>query len=370
MYATGKTLWSSSSETSKLTLPAISSKFYGSNGAVEYSTLWPATDLRFSRTGCCAFGPLNIAICQELFPGFWGKNIWSSNSLILNLLNYSVWSIQEENISSTPYTIVDALKAAMTLAGDEIMRAKQVRKRVLPKRSKQDAHIGALSRLFIPISQMCSCEFGYSIFRLYQLDSVHLMIGTTTIAADLLSIFRVFFMWGNIIRRISTLRSIQETESFSNDDTTVTSIMIIRYVIMFLAQSANAILYNIGTTAVKGSMPYENIRYGVERWNSDNSVYTEITLQLIATDLYHAGVEERMCDILQHNVVVVLIPSTEDNLDEALAKSMCRHFQDLISGTAVIKQVDLHAQRQCDAHNCMTHLCYCSVRVSNFMLFD
>ncbi|VDM54744.1 unnamed protein product [Angiostrongylus costaricensis] len=55
---------------------------------------------------------------------------------------------------------------------------------------------------------------------------------------------------------------------------------------------------DLRTTAVKGTVAYENIRYGVERWNSDHSVYIEITLQLIATDLYYAGVEERTSDFV------------------------------------------------------------------------
>ncbi|WKX93527.1 hypothetical protein Q1695_011084 [Nippostrongylus brasiliensis] len=91
--------------------------------------------------------------------------------------------------------------------------------------------------------------------------------------------------------------------------------------------TASAIIYNIGTTAPKGSMAYENIRYGVERWNSDNLAHTEITLHIVATELFYAGFEERVCDVLQHNVVAVLIPSVESHLDESLTKSMCYHFR-------------------------------------------
>ncbi|VDO88612.1 unnamed protein product [Haemonchus placei] len=82
-----------------------------------------------------------------------------------------------------------------------------------------------------------------------------------------------------------------------------------------------------GTTAAKGSLAYENIRYGVERWNNDNFAYTEITLHIVATDLYYASFEELMCDVMQHSVVAVLIPPSDDLLDESLIKSMCHHFQ-------------------------------------------
>ncbi|RCN28549.1 hypothetical protein ANCCAN_25706 [Ancylostoma caninum] len=36
-----------------------------------------------------------------------------------------------------------------------------------------------------------------------------------------------------------------------------------------------------------------------------------------------------VCDVMQHSVVAVLIPNTEERLDETLLKSMCHHFRDL-----------------------------------------
>ncbi|KIH64524.1 hypothetical protein ANCDUO_05166 [Ancylostoma duodenale] len=88
-----------------------------------------------------------------------------------------------------------------------------------------------------------------------------------------------------------------------------------------------AATYNIGTTATKGSLAYENVRYGVERWNSANAAHTEVSLNIVATELYFAGIEERMCDVMQHSVVAVLIPNSEERLDEVLMKSMCHHFR-------------------------------------------
>ncbi|EYC27632.1 hypothetical protein Y032_0009g836 [Ancylostoma ceylanicum] len=88
-----------------------------------------------------------------------------------------------------------------------------------------------------------------------------------------------------------------------------------------------AATYNIGTTATKGSLAFENVRYGVERWNSANAAHTEVSLNIVATELYFAGIEERMCDVMQHSVVAVLIPNSEERLDETLMKSMCHHFR-------------------------------------------
>ncbi|XGW09100.1 hypothetical protein V3C99_011423, partial [Haemonchus contortus] len=111
------------------------------------------------------------------------------------------------------------------------------------------------------------------------------------------------------------------------DDSTVTEVMLALCVFIAIIYATSAIVYNIGTTAAKGSLAYENIRYGVERWNNDNFAYTEITLHIVATDLYYASFEELMCDVMQHSVVAVLIPPSDDLLDESLIKSMCHHFQ-------------------------------------------
>ena len=49
-----------------------------------------------------------IVVCEELFPGFWGKDIWLPNSPDL------------KKILRTRYTTVNAIKAALTSAWDEI----------------------------------------------------------------------------------------------------------------------------------------------------------------------------------------------------------------------------------------------------------
>lgn len=61
-----------------------------------------------------------IAVCEELFPGFWGKDVWPPNSPDLNPMDFSVWSILEQKVSATRYATVDALKTALTRAWDEI----------------------------------------------------------------------------------------------------------------------------------------------------------------------------------------------------------------------------------------------------------
>ncbi|VDO70875.1 unnamed protein product [Heligmosomoides polygyrus] len=61
-----------------------------------------------------------IAVCEELFPGFWSRDIWPSNSPDLNPMDYSVWSIMEQKISTTRYDTVEQLKSALLRSWDEI----------------------------------------------------------------------------------------------------------------------------------------------------------------------------------------------------------------------------------------------------------
>ena len=61
-----------------------------------------------------------LNLCKKLFPGFWDKTIWPSNSPDLNPFDYSVWAILEDKISMKTYQTVDALKAALKRAWDEM----------------------------------------------------------------------------------------------------------------------------------------------------------------------------------------------------------------------------------------------------------
>lgn len=61
-----------------------------------------------------------LALCERLFPSFWGKDIWPSNSPDLNPMDYAVWSILERKVSAKRYDTVDALKRALTRAWDDI----------------------------------------------------------------------------------------------------------------------------------------------------------------------------------------------------------------------------------------------------------
>lgn len=61
-----------------------------------------------------------IELCNELFPGFWNKDVWPPNSPDLNPMDYSVWSLLEQKVSGKQYCNVDALKRALIRAWDEI----------------------------------------------------------------------------------------------------------------------------------------------------------------------------------------------------------------------------------------------------------
>ena len=61
-----------------------------------------------------------LRLCEELFPRFWNKDVWPSNSPDLNPLDYSVWGILEEKVSASKPKIIDALKDCLLKAGDKL----------------------------------------------------------------------------------------------------------------------------------------------------------------------------------------------------------------------------------------------------------
>lgn len=61
-----------------------------------------------------------IDVCKKLFPGFWSKDVWPSNSPDLNPMDYSVWSILEQNLSRKRYHSLEGLKVALVESWEQI----------------------------------------------------------------------------------------------------------------------------------------------------------------------------------------------------------------------------------------------------------
>lgn len=61
-----------------------------------------------------------LKVCEELFPSFWDKEVWPSNSPDLNPLDFSVWSILEKKACSTRHDSLDSSKRALEKAWNEI----------------------------------------------------------------------------------------------------------------------------------------------------------------------------------------------------------------------------------------------------------
>ena len=61
-----------------------------------------------------------IELCDELFPGYWGKDVWPSNSPDLNAMDYSVWSLLGQRLPRIKFTTTEALKIALQRAWDQI----------------------------------------------------------------------------------------------------------------------------------------------------------------------------------------------------------------------------------------------------------
>ena len=51
-----------------------------------------------------------LELCKELFPDFWDKDVWPSNSPDLNPLDFSVWSILEQKVCAKRHSSIDELK--------------------------------------------------------------------------------------------------------------------------------------------------------------------------------------------------------------------------------------------------------------------
>lgn len=61
-----------------------------------------------------------MELCDRIFPGHLGKDLWPSNSPDLNPLDFSVWSVLEEKVSAKPHQSLDSLKKALTKAWEEL----------------------------------------------------------------------------------------------------------------------------------------------------------------------------------------------------------------------------------------------------------
>ncbi|VDL64722.1 unnamed protein product [Nippostrongylus brasiliensis] len=61
-----------------------------------------------------------MALCNELFPGYWGKDVWLSNSPDLNPMVSAVWSILKSKACRTRHTSMENLKQSLLKAWEEI----------------------------------------------------------------------------------------------------------------------------------------------------------------------------------------------------------------------------------------------------------
>ncbi|CAD6191758.1 unnamed protein product [Caenorhabditis auriculariae] len=89
----------------------------------------------------------------------------------------------------------------------------------------------------------------------------------------------------------------------------------------------SADVFHIGSTSIKGSIAFEHLRYAVDRWNTENGAHTQIRFEIVAAGRHGSSFEDRMCEMLQHGVVAVVLSPDEDSLDVQLVKSMCHHFR-------------------------------------------
>ncbi|CAI5443717.1 unnamed protein product [Caenorhabditis angaria] len=83
--------------------------------------------------------------------------------------------------------------------------------------------------------------------------------------------------------------------------------------------------FNIGTTSMAGTFPFEHLRYAIHRWNTENGAHTQITFNLTSPDYPSRNYEDRVCNLFQKGVVAIILSNEQDEKDTQLIKSMC-HF--------------------------------------------
>ncbi|VDO78960.1 unnamed protein product [Heligmosomoides polygyrus] len=63
--------------------------------------------------GTCSF-------CESHFPGYWTKDFWPPNSPDLNPMDFAVWGFLQQKVSSKSHQSLNALKASLQYAWDDI----------------------------------------------------------------------------------------------------------------------------------------------------------------------------------------------------------------------------------------------------------
>uniref|UniRef100_A0A1I8ABH8 ANF_receptor domain-containing protein n=1 Tax=Steinernema glaseri TaxID=37863 RepID=A0A1I8ABH8_9BILA len=84
--------------------------------------------------------------------------------------------------------------------------------------------------------------------------------------------------------------------------------------------------YNIGLFMGPDSMEWHSLRHAVDQWNNENAVRSELSLDVVTPAESSSLIENKLCDLIQNNVVAVFVPLSVDDNELQIVYSMCHHF--------------------------------------------
>ncbi|CAD5211400.1 unnamed protein product [Bursaphelenchus okinawaensis] len=96
-----------------------------------------------------------------------------------------------------------------------------------------------------------------------------------------------------------------------------------------ISGQATSVEFNIGIIhGIEGSMVWHNVRYAVDEWNKQTLASpVPMTLNVIYPTDSFASVEDRFCDVVQHNLIGLIVPSVLLTTEEmTLVFSMCNRI--------------------------------------------
>uniref|UniRef100_A0AC35U3R3 ANF_receptor domain-containing protein n=1 Tax=Rhabditophanes sp. KR3021 TaxID=114890 RepID=A0AC35U3R3_9BILA len=106
------------------------------------------------------------------------------------------------------------------------------------------------------------------------------------------------------------------------------SILLSLSILLIISNQITPYEYRIGTLYMQDSIQWHNLQHAIDVWNNENAVANEFSLTLVSpTSQYSATIEDKMCDIMQHALSVLIWPTTHDPKQDFMLRSMCHHFQ-------------------------------------------
>uniref|UniRef100_A0A7E4V6D6 ANF_receptor domain-containing protein n=1 Tax=Panagrellus redivivus TaxID=6233 RepID=A0A7E4V6D6_PANRE len=99
--------------------------------------------------------------------------------------------------------------------------------------------------------------------------------------------------------------------------------------------------YRIGILQGAESMAWHNARHAIDEWNDAYTLSTGINLNLVAPGDSFGTADDRMCDLMQRKVVVIIVSTDGEEFDETLLSfAMCNRYRIPCISTTSVASID------------------------------